>query len=285
MLSYKKCLLSTGLILLSAFANANKNDIPLSYAAMDGMHVRSDGIILGAGGFRSDQLLYIQQNGVTFDYISGFAGPIDITETPDGNLFVTNFNNATVSKVTPDGQVEEFAQVLVGPSGITSDPAGNLYVSHYGVGNGDGDTVLKITPEGEVSTYATGGYLDAPIGTAIDENGNLYVANFNNGLIIQINSEGEQTLIGEIPSDEGFAIGHLAYANNRLFISNPIGGKVFKIRIKQRRIGPMREVNASKRVTFPNGIAFNPVSNAILVAEVQKSSKLVSISLGKRPEE
>lgn len=282
MKNIKYKLLFAGLLLLTSLysvADKDNKDIALSYAKIDGMHVLSNGIILGAGGYKSDQLLYVQQDGKTYDYIKGFFGPVDLTQTPNGEIYVTNFNNATVSKVNTDGSVEKFADVLEGPSGITSDLQGNLYVSHYGVGTGDGDTVLKISAQGLVSTYATGGLLNAPIGTTIDENGNLYVANFNDGLVLKITPDGAQTMIAEIQSDVGYAIGHLEYADHKLFLSNPAGGKVYKIRIGKNHIGRPKEVNASKKLTYPNGLTYNGGTNSILVSEIEQTSKLASIKL------
>ncbi len=274
-------------ILFLSLTNANaepaesRKDIDLSYAVMDGVHVLSNGVIIGAGGFQSDQLLYIRQDGVTYDYIKGFEGPIDLTQVPDGSIFVTNFNNATVSKINTDGTLVKFADVFEGPAGITSDQQGNLYVSHYGSFSGDGDSVLKITPDGEVSVYSSGGLLSAPIGITMGEQNMLYVANFNNGLVLQINPDGSQAIIAEIPSEVGFAIGHIEYVDGKLFLSNPAGGMVYAMKIGTDSVGPLRGLKASKKLTYPNGLTHNPVTNSIIVAEVQQSSKLVSVSVEK----
>ena len=90
------------------------------------------------------------------------------------------------------------------PSGMVVDPAGNLYVA-----DNSNHRIRKITPDGEVSTYAgTGlaGFSDGdrtqamfnhPYGLAIDVQGNLYVGDVQNHAIRIISPDGMvRTLAG-----------------------------------------------------------------------------------------
>ncbi len=81
--------------------------------------------------------------------------------------------------------------------GLVFDSLGNLYGSHY-----NGDSVYKITPEGEVSLFATG--LTTPNGLAFDENDNLYIVNSSaNGEIKKYDSSGnllDTFSVGSFPS-------------------------------------------------------------------------------------
>ncbi|MEL7313317.1 MAG: hypothetical protein AAFN07_17515, partial [Pseudomonadota bacterium] len=165
---------------MSAAACAGKS-LPLKVFNMDGIHVTPDGLIYAAEGFRGDRLFVITPDGRVFIQASGLAGPIDIANDSQGNLYVSNFNDGTISKVTTAGEVTKFADVLPGPAGIVVDSKDNVIVSQYGVGAGDGTTVTKITPDGVVSALSTGGLLLAPVATAIDGEDNVYVANFNEG--------------------------------------------------------------------------------------------------------
>ena len=92
-----------------------------------------------------------------------------------------------------------------GPTGLAIDKNDNVYVA---------DTlnhvIRRVTPEGEVSTFAgiageTGGYQDGnaetalfnePMGLVFDENGGLYVADSGNHLIRYI-YEGSVTTIAK----------------------------------------------------------------------------------------
>ncbi|MEO0973711.1 MAG: hypothetical protein AAFX85_11505, partial [Pseudomonadota bacterium] len=124
-----------GTLVITAFAPAqaeNRRSLPLKALVMDGVHVASTGEIFTAEGFSGDRLFIITPEGNTFVVTEGLNGPIDVTEDSAGNLFVTNFNNATVSKVTPAGELSHFADTLPFPAGITIDADDNLYVSQFG---------------------------------------------------------------------------------------------------------------------------------------------------------
>jgi DNA-binding beta-propeller fold protein YncE len=249
------------LVIFSCQAMAGRS-IPLSVINMDGIHAADDGIIYAAEGFNGSRVFGITQEGITFVLAGGLAGPIDVANDSSGNLYVTNFNDATVTKISPDGSsVEKFADVLPGPAGIVVDANDNVYVSHYGEGNGDGDTVLKITPDGMVSVFAEGDFLFAPVATAIDEHGNIYVANFNQGAVIKISPEGSQELLATVDAPNGFAIGHMAYANGRLYASGAAAQTIYVIRMSGKVRERSRRVDETR---FPNGLTYNEVDNSIL---------------------
>jgi sugar lactone lactonase YvrE len=93
----------------------------------------------------------ISRTGVVERWVDeGLSGPVGIAAASDGSLFVVNCNAGTVSKVSPDRQVEEFARhdAMACPNGITFDDRGDLYVVSFG------DThVLRITPDGGTSVF------------------------------------------------------------------------------------------------------------------------------------
>jgi len=149
-----------------------------------------------------------------------FAHPFGMQIDAAGNLYVADFGNHRIRKITPAGEVSTFAgsgtqgeadgigalAQLNRPAAMAIDAAGNLYVT-------DSHRIRKITPAGEVSTLAgkaEGGHADGPLneaefnnplGLAIDALGNLYVADTHNNRIRKITPAGEvSTLAG---TDEG----------------------------------------------------------------------------------
>src|ERR1017187_6924835 len=68
----------------------------------------------------------------------------------------------------------------------STSQAQNLYVA-----NANNNTIIKITPAGAQSTFASG--LDGPYGMAFDRAGDLFVANANNNTIIKITPAGAQS--------------------------------------------------------------------------------------------
>ena len=91
------------------------------------------------------------------------------------------------------------AAELSNPDGLVIDTSGNIYVAEYG-----NNTIRKITPSGIITTYAgngTPGYsgdggpasaakLSAPVKLAIDNVGNIYVADHGNNVIRKITPAG-----------------------------------------------------------------------------------------------
>ena len=142
-----------------------------------------------------------------------FAQPEGTAVDSAGNIYVADFINDTIRKITPAGVVTTLAgsagqagstDGLVGvarfnhPFGVAVDSAGNVYV-----GDSGNDTIRKITPGGVVTTLAgsagVAGSLDgtgsaarfnAPLGIAVDSAGNVYVADSNNDTIRKVTPGG-----------------------------------------------------------------------------------------------
>jgi DNA-binding beta-propeller fold protein YncE len=90
-----------------------------------------------------------------------------------GNLYTSNFQSNTVSKITPAGVSTIFGSTGAGPYGIAIDSSGNIYTSNLGDG-----TITKIPQVGDPSVYATIGAGSQPYALVFDQAGNLYTANY-----------------------------------------------------------------------------------------------------------
>jgi hypothetical protein len=142
-----------------------------------------------------------------FNIISG------IVKDGTGNLFVCDRDNHRIRKITPAGVVTTFAGGTMGftdgtgtaaqfnqPYAITIDATGNFYV-----GDRINHAIRKITAAGVVTTLAGNGApgnqngtgsaarFNEPIGIAADATGNIYVADYINGLIKKVTAAGVVT--------------------------------------------------------------------------------------------
>ena len=143
-----------------------------------------------------------------------FNLPHHICIDTNGNLFVTDWSNHKIRKITPAGVVTTFAGSTIGfqngigtnakfnyPVGICIDSDNNLYVA-----DSDNQRIRKITPSGLVTTIAGGTYGIADgVGSAaqfkwpeilcLDTQNNLIVGDAASGRIRKITPDGTVTTI------------------------------------------------------------------------------------------
>ncbi|CAI2719302.1 NHL domain-containing protein [Nitrospina watsonii] len=142
--------------------------------------------------------------------------PSDMAVDNAGNLYISDRSNNVIRKVTPDGIITTYAGTgddgyngdnmpalranLDKPFGLTVDNAGNLYIADRG-----NNRIRKVDAEsGLISTIAgDGGFffigdngpayrasIAGPTDVAVDDEGNVYIADRNNNRIRKVNTLG-----------------------------------------------------------------------------------------------
>ncbi len=144
--------------------------------------------------------------------------PADVAVDSSGNLYIADYSNYVIEKVTPAGNLSIVAGTgnygtpspgsatssrLNGPSGVAVDATGNLYIADSG-----NALVDKVDPSGALSIVAGNGTSGAPTpgvgigsmlgypeGLAVDPSGNLYIADFFNHVIEKLSPAGMLSIV------------------------------------------------------------------------------------------
>jgi sugar lactone lactonase YvrE len=165
--------------------------------------------------------------------VAELSTPVGVAVDAQGNVYVGDEYNSRIRKIDPSGNVTtlagngtaSFADGTGGPAGtaefqlpydVAVDSAGNVYVADSG-----NNRIRKIDPSGNVTTLAGNGALgfadgtggpdgtaefNDPTGVAVDQQGNVYVADRGNRSIRAIDPAGNvTTLAGH--GDNAFADG------------------------------------------------------------------------------
>jgi hypothetical protein len=172
------------------------------------------------------------------DTVALFNAPSGVCVDDSGNIYVADFQNQRIRKINTSGMVSTVAGSGIAgyndgigiaaqfnyPRGICIDASYNLYV-----GDSWNHRIRKISPGGNVTTYAGGGtaigvgsvgaYVDAsdtsarfytPCGVVVDGQGNVYVADAYNHRIRKIDTGAMvSTVVGSGPT----GVGQGGYAN------------------------------------------------------------------------
>ncbi len=171
-----------------------------------------------------------------------FSSPLGLAVATNGTVFVSDCGNHLIRAISPGGTVTTLAGKpgvwgsddglgpaarFNGPVGLALDDQGNLFVS-----DSNNHTVRKVTPDGDVSTWAGIAGVDGcrngdartatfcnPAELAIDRKNNLFVTDSFNHVIRMISRDRKVSTVSGVVGSSGTADG----VNGQARFFNPYG--------------------------------------------------------------
>jgi hypothetical protein len=196
---------------------------------------------LYVGDYIDGKVYRVSADGTKNIFVSGLAGPEALAFDTSGNLFVADQN--AVIEFTPTATKTVFASGLRSPIGLAFDSSGNLFVA-------DTDTIFKFTPNGSKTVFASG--LSQPAGMAFDSQGNLFEADYASETVFKFAADGStKTKFASINSINPLGLAFDTLGNLFMGGSNPGGGGIFEI----SAAGAVSTF--APNVSSPWGLAFN----------------------------
>jgi len=255
-----------------AFAGAADNAVPTDgtgsaarFGSLYGLGIDSDGNLYASdGAIRKITPAAVVTTVAGMAGASGYADgagsaarfsiPDGIAVDPAGNLYVADRGNHKIRKINPAGDVTTFAGAYDAygtadglgsaarfdrPRGLAVDSLGNYYVADE-----NNHAIRKISPSGDVTTFAGGTVAStaagadndgtgtaarfvAPFGVAIDSQNNVYVADYS--LVRKITPAGVVTTLAGDAIAPGWAdgVGAAARFKDASGIAVDASGNVF----------------------------------------------------------
>ncbi len=126
------------------------------------------------------------------------GGPFSTTVAADGTLFIVDFVNTRIRRVSPDGIISTAASNFGGDYGPTSaglDGPRSLVLADDGsliIANSGNGRIQRVTTNGIVTTVTVG---NQPVGLALGPDGSLYFGEYGNHRIRRVGPDGNITTV------------------------------------------------------------------------------------------
>ncbi|MDX1421406.1 MAG: hypothetical protein R3181_15680 [Rubricoccaceae bacterium] len=223
-------------------------------------------------------------------YADGMDNSNGLGFTDNGDLYVVSFSDATVRKVTPDGTNTLHATAGSGSlSGLLVHPVTDvIYVTNY-----TNSTVDIVELDGTLTPFLSNDgsppELNGPVGLAVDDAGDLYVSNFNDGKILHVSGMGELTEIADLDGPLGNTTGFITYAAGSLFATGIGSHVVEEISLPDGTVttlagtgapGSMDGPGDQAQFNGPNGIVPSVTGDTLFVSDYNTDAVRLIIRSG-----
>ncbi|HMK45725.1 MAG TPA: hypothetical protein VK436_03780 [Methanocella sp.] len=187
------------------FSNESINTIPTKvskqWLILDSIDEDYSGVAIGPNNnvyvtnAYASAIKKIYPNWVSEDIGNGLHHPMGVTVDNQGNVYVADVENNVVKKIDPSGSISSIGSGFRSPMGVAVDSQGDVYVADTG-----NQAVKMVYPNGTtirlgdlldpwsgdqdyyINVMNSGKTFEMPQGVAVDNQRNVYVANFYGGV-------------------------------------------------------------------------------------------------------
>ncbi|MCE7996150.1 MAG: hypothetical protein HEP71_29490 [Roseivirga sp.] len=198
--------------------------------------------------------------------VEGITYRVLVLTVADGTTVTENhlFLSGTSLTLAKTDILETVVELPIGTGGVVVDSEGNVYCADFGrsLSGPPGNTLYKITPQGQVSVFATG-FVGAS-GNTIGADGNIYQSNIQGGSVSKVTPEGQ---VSTYASGMNGPVGVIFDPAGNLYVANCGDNTV-------RKVTPEGDVSifaSGAMFNCPNGIAIDNDGN-LYVANFSNAS-------------
>ena len=213
--------------------------------------------------FNNNRVLKVSEGVVSVFASTGLNNPFFMAADGQGNIFVSNWGDSTIAKISSSGVVSHFANVASPASGLSFGKNGLLYASLSAA-----NKVVSIDSSGTSTDFANTLY---PVGVTTDTGGNVFAVNYFAKTVSKFDSSG----VGGI-----FATGFGSTSYGPTGITFGMGGDLFVTQNETRSIYRVKSDGTSSLYKdnlayYPMGISYDGksdlyVANDLIGEAVQK---------------
>ncbi|QIE59652.1 T9SS type A sorting domain-containing protein [Rasiella rasia] len=223
-----------------------------------------------AASFEEGAIYKFTPQGVASTFITGLNNANGIEFDSNDALYVNDWDANELLRYFIDGTLDTSISISGNPSGmLKAIDNDDMIYTRYGA-----NTINRITPEGIITQISDASELDGPVGLAYDENGNLYVGNYNDRKIYRVGTNGVLSFVATVGGSSN--LGFITFGHGRLWGTVLGEHKIYTI--NHNAVNDVTLFAGStagnqdgdiSQATFsqPNGIRFNASETTLYVTD------------------